>query len=144
MLVYFDYTHTPNRDDFSFVPPVLKYDSIVDSSKYRPDSDVIREFLKKGPSNAASVGRGIYDYNSKDDLKPENMVTDTELALRSKQLTLAEVSDLQRQATAVAEKQVSDAKDKKAKEKKEKMAEAVDKALADTLGVSADHEPSSE
>lgn len=144
MLAYRNYTHTPCRDDFSFVLPSPRYDSIVDSSKYRPDSDVIRDFLAKGASNGAAVGRGIYDYNSKDDLKPDNMVTDIELALRSGQLTLAEVSDLQRQANAAAEKQVSDAKDKKVKEAKEKMSEAVDKALADTLGISADHEPSSE
>lgn len=144
MLAYRNYTHTPKREDFIFSNSSPEYDSIVDKSKYRPEGDVIREFLKKGTSNGEVVGRGIYDYNSKDDLKIENIVTDTELALRSGQLTLAEVSDLQRQANSVAEKQVSDAKNKKAKEKKQKMDEAVDKALADTLGISVDQKPSSE
>lgn len=118
---------------FDYSIPPVEYDDIVDTSHFRLSRDMKRDLVVSG--NVGSGEQGLYDYQGDDKITKDNLVTDTELLLRSGKLDKADVQKLR----DLADKSVSsDLEVKNAKAALDKAEQASHNRLAkvdEMLGV---------
>lgn len=102
--------------DSRLYPEVLspEYDSVVDSSSYRPDAENTRHFLLSGSGTCSTP---LYDEN------PDSVST-TELLLRQGKLDKGEISQLILQKKADYQESISEHKKELALEEVKKLNEA--------------------
>lgn len=116
-----------NSQDYSFPSnATVVYDSVVDKSQFRPDSEQVRLFKNSGQG---SSGNPHYDSDNGDE-----MPTDLEVRIRTGKLDKAEISQIQQGLKNDIKSDVSDTKKELKKKKLEDVSQARQEYLDKATG----------